>query len=145
MGFQYDSYASLTDSGCTVNSLADSGKTLGTEIANGTAKNTLSTWTLTIDPDGAAWDAGGYAELYFLKETGDGTFEDGDGGGEDPPASALAGVFLLDDRDAEQVVSLTEVPLPNCDLKPLLILEGGQAADGAGNSLKYRSYNLEDA
>jgi len=145
MVLKYDSYDALADSGCTVNSLADSGKTLGDEIANGTSRDTLSTWTLTIDPDGAAWAEGGYAELYFLKETGDGTFEDGDGGGEDPPASALADVFLLDNRDAEQVVSLTEVPLPNCDFKPLLILEGGQAADAAGNSLKYRTYDYKDA
>ena len=33
---KYEDYPDLTDSGCTVNSLADSGKTLGSEIANGT-------------------------------------------------------------------------------------------------------------
>lgn len=127
----------------TLKNLASSGRKLGNEIDLTTTRPTLSNWELKCK-FGTGPTANKPIELYFIKAVDGTNYEYGDDSN-DPPLSALVGVFTVQSTTNSQRISLDGITLPNCKFKPFIYNKTNQAFTNVDddNILSYRTYNIE--
>ncbi len=132
-----------TSSTPTLKNLAASGRKLGNEIDLTSTRPTLSNWELKCK-FGTGPTANKPIELYFIKAIDGTNYEYGDDSN-DPPLSALAGVFTVQSTTNSQRISLEGVTLPNCKFKPFIYNKTNQGFTNvdSDNILSYRTYNIE--
>lgn len=127
-----------------LDTLANGGNKLGAKIDNvADGENEFFiALELSLATQGSARSAGAFVGAYILYSTDDTNFTYG-GDATDPPASALADIFLFDAVVTARLVTLPKIPIRPFDFKILLMNETGEAFAGSGNTLKYRIYSHE--
>lgn len=130
----------------TLKNLSDASRKLGNEIDNTTSsanRDTLSNWELKCK-FGSSPTANKPVELYFIKCPDGTNYEYGDDSN-DPPPTALAGVFPVQATTNAQRICLENISLPSCKFKPFIYNRSGQAFTNVDNDniLSYVTYNIE--
>lgn len=146
---QYSSLSSVTtaidgtSSTPTLKNLASSGRKIGNEIDLTASRPTLSNWELKCK-FGTGPTANKPVELYFIKAVDGTNYEYGDDSN-DPPLSALVGVFPTQSTTNSQRISLDGISLPNCKFKPYIYNKSGQGFTNvdSDNVLTFRTFNIE--
>lgn len=124
-----------------LNALADDDRKLGAEIDNETGLNTNMLLELYVAAQGSARDSSGSVKL-FLVRCVDGTNYEYGSDSLDPPSLSYVGQFGLDADTAARYVS-ADIAIPPCKFKLMVKNKTGQALAASGNTLSYRTYNLE--
>ena len=126
-----------------LNSLADAGRVLGSEINNTTNFYLFDDVELYIAALGFTPAVGSVVELYLIRRNlDDGAYEDGDAS-ITPPSTNLVGTFNIRNNSAAQTHIIRQIPLPPSKYKYLVVNGTGGTLASSGNILKHLPYRYQ--
>ena len=138
----YQGQNTVFDTG--LNSLANNGRVLSSEINNSSDKYYYVDLELKVTY-GTGPTAGNTVDLYLISSQDDGTtYPDGDSSN-DAPANTKVASFPLKNNTSAQIIPFRGVPLPPGKHKYLIKNTSGQTMAASGNYLKRNSWMPEIA
>jgi len=140
--WEVGSIATVLSSG--LNSLADDGNALSSEIDNTTVLYLFDDVEWLHAALGYTPSAGAVIELYIVEALDGTNYEDGDAS-IDPPAANLVGVFNIRASTASQRHTLRQIPIPPFKFKYVVINKTGGALASSGNTLRRIPYRYQTA
>jgi|688.fasta_scaffold75129_6 hypothetical protein len=127
-----------------MNSLADEGNAISSEINNTANLYLFDDVELYTNTLGYTPAAGSVVELYQVVALDGTNYEDGDAT-IDPPASNLVGVFNMRATTVAQRHTIRMIPAPPLKYKYVVINKTGGALNASGNTLKNVQYRYQTA
>lgn len=126
----------------SMNSLADEGNAISSEINNTSNLYLFDDVELYTNSLGYTPPAGSIVELHLVCALDGTSYEDGDAS-IDPPASNLVGVFNIRSTTAAQRHVIRMIPVPPLKYKYVVINKTGGAFNASGNTLKNIQYRYQ--
>jgi hypothetical protein len=125
-----------------MNSLANEGNAVSSEINNATNSSLFHDAELYLAAPGSAPSAGAVVELYIIQALDGTNYEDGDAS-TDPPAVNLVGVFQISASATAQRRTIRGITIPPTKFKYVLINKTGVTLAASGNILKIAPYSYQ--
>ena len=125
----------------SLNSLADDGNAISSEIDNSGGSWIFDDVELNTAVLGFTPASGAHIELYLCPALDGTNFVDGADGMIDPASSDLVGVFEMRDSTAAQTHIIRGITLPKSKLIYTVINKSGGTLASSGNTLKRKPYS----
>lgn len=125
-----------------MNSLANEGNAVSSEINNSTSSYLFNDAELYLAAPGSAPSSGAVVELYIIQALDGTNYEDGDAS-TDPPATNLVGVFQITASATAQRRTIRNITIPPTKFKYVLINKTGVTLAASGNILKIAPYSYQ--